>query len=364
MRKRIGVITHYWGNENCGGLLQAHALVYILNSMGYEAEQIAYVQNKKESHSLWHKTKQVVKKIIIASKAGRIQGREFRLFMKSIPHSKIYTHDTISKSNNDYNVFVSGSDQIWNPLLCCDGYFLEFVDKDKIKLSYAASIGLGCLTQEQLTDLKNKLQSFDAISLREKDLVQILSTALSKSVYQVLDPTLLLDKDMWSTVEDKELKPKFDKYILTYFLSGNPAYRQLSEKISTFYGIKIINLPYTFEDSLKNGNNVYNWGPRQFITYINKAEFVITDSFHATAFSIIYHKKFANLQRENIGEQKTSSRINSLYEILGMKSRWVDDVNKIEVLEQDISWATVDNRLKILRESSLQFLRNAISTDL
>lgn len=320
MCKKIGVITHYWGNENCGGLLQAYALVYILNSMGYKAEQISYIQNKKESHNLRHKAKQGIKKLIISRKAGKIQGKEFRMFMEDIPHSKIYTYNTISNSNQEYEVFISGSDQIWNPMLCCDGYFLEFVDKNKKKISYAASIGLSHLTQEQLENLKIKLQSFDAISLREKDLVQILSDVLKKKIYNVLDPTLLLSRRTWNLVEDKDVNPKCGKYILTYFLSGNPVYKQLAEKIADFYGMKIINLPHTFKDSLKNKNNVYNWGPRQFISYINKAEIVLTDSFHATVFSILYHKRFATVQRENSGEEKTTSRINSLYENLGIAS--------------------------------------------
>ncbi|MDO5125579.1 MAG: polysaccharide pyruvyl transferase family protein [Ruminococcus sp.] len=358
---KTGVITKYHNNWNFGGLLQAYALVETLKGLGYEAEQISYVQNKKIP--IKNRLTALARNTVMKIKSHRLVGfyKPYRDFMNEIPHTELYNCKSVSRTNDIYDNFIVGSDQVWNPLLCTDGYFLEFADKHKNIISYAASIGVESLDDRQKDFFAKKLKYFDAVSLREKNLVDTLSEITQKEVVWTPDPTLLLTSDKWENVARRVIDKRTEKpYVLTYLLGGNDEHFRLAETLAQRENLTVINIPFTINDYLKNKNNIHGIGPREFLWLIKNAEYVLTDSFHATVFSILFGVKFGNTIREMNGNPKTSSRIDSLYEMLGISERWVvsdDDFEKIKALPDADG---VEKSLSKVRKTGLEFLTKSL----
>ncbi|MBQ9375993.1 MAG: polysaccharide pyruvyl transferase family protein [Ruminococcus sp.] len=358
---KTGVITKYYNNRNSGGLLQAYALIEALNGLGYDAEQISYVQHKKIP--IKNRLTAFARECVIKAKTHGFFGlyKAPREFMLDIPHTQVYNYKTISKTNDIYDAFITGSDQIWNPLLCTDGYFLEFADKDKTKISYAASIGIESLDDKQKEFFANSAKDFVAISLREKNLVECLSEVLEKQVEWMPDPTLLLSADDWEKAIRKVSDKRTEKpYILTYLLGGNQEHFRLANCLSEKAGVAVINIPFTVNDYLKNKNNIYGIGPREFLWLIKNAEYVLTDSFHATVFSILFNVKFGNTLREMNGNAKTTSRIDSLYEMIDIPDHWIKDENDFDKITALNDTDNVEKRLQEIQNTGLEFLKKSL----
>lgn len=205
----------------------------------------------------------------------------------------------------DYDYYVCGSDQIWNPDMmggvCSDFYFLNFGDNTAKRIAYAASIGKENIETKYLDYFKNSLSTFDALSLREQACKQQLEQLINKPIEVTLDPTLLLSKYEWEKVcaDIEELPP----YLLVYDLSASKEFTDAVNALS-----KKLNLPVVHFRSKKIYNNelkrFFDYGPAEFLSLIKNAEFVFCSSFHGTVFSVIFEKEFLVW---NSG--KTSSRM-------------------------------------------------------
>lgn len=197
--KKVGIITHYYGSQNYGGLLQAYALCKKLNALGYDAEQIQYIhKDVGEPNNAVRKwsTNRIANALKI--RISRVKEKDFfsnmkkrskaiEEFRKNIPHSfEIYSKDTISQSNDLYDAFITGSDQVWNMDWYDEAYFLKFVE-NKPKYSYAASVGTNELTTERKKLFKENLMDYTKISVREKDSVELLQPLTKVEVQYVLD---------------------------------------------------------------------------------------------------------------------------------------------------------------------------------
>ena len=371
--KRNGIITHYYNSKNYGGILQAYAMVRSLLKLNYEAEQLCFdllVPSKKSQPKVTPSIKLIknyifslVKKTI--HKRIRRREKEFKKFELKIPHSKrVYGSDSICECTSDYEVFITGSDQVWNMDWYCKEYFLDFAPDNKQKIAYAASMPNTNLSNEQKKIVYEHLKRFDDISVRERDTAVFLEEITGRKVEWVLDPTLLLTREDWDEVcAESVIK---GKYIFCYFLGTEKSCRKNAKKFAKKMGYKIVTLPHLVKININDlafgDMKLYHISPEQFISLIKYAEYVITDSFHAVVFSNIYQTKYFVFDRTDIGEM--SSRIKNLIYLTGEEFRFcVNQRQNVDYLlsQKDISVSQLSDKILKMREKSIEFLKKNLA---
>ena len=328
----------YYGSQNYGGALQAYALCRALKLMNIEAEQICY--DGKFEHSVKGRLKRMLVsnlnnlELMIRVRINLKEERQAvsKWSLENTPHStKVYTKKNIIDANKIYDCYIAGSDQIWSSAFS-DVYLLSFADKEKKKISYAASLGNKFLTDEMKKRFHHFLSTFSAISVREESAVTLLQACTDNCVHWCLDPTLLLEKKDWDSVCSPRLCQ--EKYMFCYFLGNNNEARLLAKKYAKKQNLKIINLPYLLNkyrraDGDLGDENIYNATPGEFISYIRFADIIFTDSFHASVFSIIYDKRFVAFPR-NVND-KTTGRLHSLTKIFECEDHFCDTNEKVSL---------------------------------
>lgn len=388
--KKIGILTHYYKTKNYGGSLQAYALCKVLNSNGYNAEQICYVLNNNKpvkNKSLKQKIKEaglfgsifkaskvlmrklnIKQSLVLKDKAKNNvtfrQEQAFKSFLENdIPNSKIvYNDENISTCTNNYDAFITGSDQVWNLRWYRPPFFLDFVPSTKIKMSYSASIAMTSLTSSQKHIFKESLKDFKAVSLRECSEIPLISDLSPVKPIYTLDPTLLLDKNEWDSICDKRIID--EDYVFCYFLGNNKKERQIAKKFAKSKNLKLVNIPYagnTNEYFNVNFGDIklYDVSPNKFISLIKHANYVFTDSFHASVFSLIYEKQFFVFNRDKKGSM--NDRIKDLTNLFDVKERFCDFENEnLEYVNslKDIDYSKNLDKFIELKKQSIKFLED------
>ena len=352
---KIGIVT-YHRTLNYGAVMQALATRFVLEEMGHEAYYVDYWPDyHKEMYALFPKHKffkfSLRKKIAFLlsfiknynSKKRRIDN--FEKFFQT----HIYPY--CRPIDNTYDVVVYGSDQIWRkqPVLGTYNPFYFGVNEIKTKhhISYAASMGNLPDNDADKAIIKNLVIHLDRISVRENNLKQFLLSLGVKNVSLSLDPTLLLNSEMWN----KYLPTKKyigEKYALLYFLRSNPFDMNEIKKFTKGIGLKLIVLR-GYADTKETNTNITTSSPYEFVRLIKNADYVFSASFHGLAFSIIYGKQvFASFNTN-------ASRAESLLTPLGMSDRLIDPMSSIPKNAQSIDYEDVRNRITKLRECSLNY---------
>lgn len=354
--KKIGIITFYFNNYNYGGILQAYALEHFLNnklSDDIYAEQICY-DREKVKLPLWDRVLRFIcrgnlkKKLFSRMSKRNIDFSNYsaidRFVRTEINHSnKIYDGRNYTDTQNEYDIFICGSDQIWNPIAIRDAYLLIGITKKKI--SYAASIATGILKLPEHIKLKRSLADFSAISVREDSAKIQLEHLIDKKIVTVVDPVLLLHEDDWNNITSEP--PMKEPYIFTYFL-GTVGESALNYSNKHKNGRKIISIEgLRFDANDKTEAVLKGIGPREFLSLIKNAEEIWTDSFHALTFSIIFERQFRVFSREG-GNSDMSERIRDLLELVNLSP-----------LEQT-SFVEAKRILEQKKEQSINFLYKAI----
>lgn len=342
LTKKIAIVTIV--TVNFGNRLQNYALQNVLEKMKYSVYTLRRCEEKKEVTE-YLKT--------IAQTALRTKGSKFKRFNSNIHFAEdVVTRDEFPKDLADrYDYFISGSDQVWNPYYDfvageCD--FLAFA-RDEQKISYAASFGVSTLPVERKNEVAKKIKQFKAVSVREKQGAKIVGDLTGKSAVVVLDPTLLLDENDWQKVEKKSFCQPKRKYVFVYCLGEiSIRLRKKIEELSKIYEI------FDVRKIQKNGKEL-PVGPAEFLSLLRNAEIILTDSFHATVFSVIYHKRFVTFNRSGLN---MNSRIESLAELIGEKKR-INQYGDLDC-EAEIDYNNVDAAIEKEREKSLAFLEKAL----
>ena len=231
---KIGIVSMFYNSTNYGGILQAYALTKVLSVKGIKAEQILY--SHESAYTLIHRMKITANKALNVMKNIRYLDVKVKILKRIayvrqaskilVPHSKkVYSEKNIfSCLENGYDVFVTGSDQVWGRYW--PAYFLEFVPDKYKKIAYAVSIGKSKIEQNQLKQIVRSTKNFYSISVRESNIKEQLSQYIDKDINLVLDPTLLLDQNEWDTIcSDKLIN---DRYIFCYFLGDDIKIRNIA----------------------------------------------------------------------------------------------------------------------------------------
>lgn len=368
--KKVGVITFQFAN-NYGAVLQTYALVETIKQYGVYVEVINFVPTKLASpYALFPDIRSMVSskgikytiRLMLSRAwnirrvAKRIRGfNRFRHSQLNLTSKKFKTANKLNNLEEKFDFYITGSDQVWNPSfftkLSTYPYFLDFAPVTTKKISYAASIG------EKVDKVYHKiysdqLNSFDYISVREESAKKFLDRIIGKDIEVTLDPTLLLDRDTWSNIETpKKVK---DKYILVYNLVNDPLIIELANKLSTENKYKIIS--YSKKSQFENWHSSFaSLSPNEFLSLFANAELVITNSFHGTAFALVYNKLFYTIPHPVRG-----SRMIDLLTKLDLKYQIVTKKEDFQNLNKEIDYDKINKELSYLRDKSLAFIEKAL----
>lgn len=375
---RIGVFTFH-KPINYGSVLQAWALQTVLKDNGYYSEIIDYEPKElKHIYEISIKDargfKRTVKKALAFRKSADLQRSKFDEFIKNnicISESQYYYDSDFTRIANEYDVLITGSDQVWNTnILDCDPiFFLPFPFAGK-KIAYACSVNEGCVNDRFKEEwLKKWLHQYDFISIREARGVDKVNMFLgsTKRVYNTLDPTLLLTPEEYSSLIGNRIVA--EKYIFLYNMwtkrDGIDAAKFISKKM----GLPVYTLTNQMDlirisKYTMNGIRVdiEHTGPKDFLNYIFYSEFVLTDSFHGTALSIAFNKQFFSLNRHvNKGTYKNDERLMSILSHELLKERFVtlEDIKSVDY-EKTIDYEKINRYFESMRAQSLTWLIEAI----
>ena len=382
-KSKVGIVTLYHGNYNFGGLLQAYALPTALEKyLGVSAEQIDYVFKP-----VFSKEKNTVSVLKIINSAGFMffqilnknnlnkRKKAFEQFIIDIPHSdRVYGYDNISEALKVYNTFICGGDQIWidckkMPWFRVEDsrvFTLRFVPEEVKKISYAPSMAVLELTDGFKKEFCIGLNRLDWVSVREKRSLPVLKALTDKPVTVAVDPVLLLKESDW--LKALNYSPKKERYILCYLLSDSIEQRKAVKKISEELNCRVITFPHILHNIVRKCDlffgdiRDYSSGPREFVGLIKNAEFVITDSFHACVFSMIFKTPFAVFERGKIGEKgNMNSRIYDFLEEYHLENRLVTEQELTEMKEiPKVDFTYAHEHWEKRREESLEYLENAL----
>lgn len=365
---KIGILTQPL-LKNYGGILQAYALQKVLKEMGHE---VWLIQRSVHSHSffLWLKNTiyNVVKYCLGRKKYKWLYRRtedvlyvSMQLFIDEyiIPKtSKIYSSKGLRQDymQQHYDAYVVGSDQVWRPKYspCQTDFFLGFLPMKTsvIRLSYAASFGTDKweYSDKLSAQCGTLLQYFDGVSVREASAIALCQSKFNyDNVQQVLDPTLLLDREDYEFLAESNLREKNSKKLFCYILDDNLDLEMLRQKLS--HQLECDSFTISFTD-----NNTQIPSPKLWLRAFKDADYVLTDSFHGCVFSIIFNVPFVVLGNEERGQ----TRFHSLLSLFGLEDRLVCETSFERItsfLRKDINWDIVNQKRFELKGKSFEFLQ-------
>ena len=379
-------------------MLQAYATQMALDKLGYENETInisGFNSEMKKAKMLYFAKASLTSDILL-SKAGmaknvlikrvsrskyatnsKIRAEKFDSFSKAkfrlsrIYHSKAELGDVCPEK---YSAVVVGSDQLWLPgNIAADYYTLNFVPKTVNTIAYATSFGQSSLPKDSVEKASVFLKKIRHIGVREESGQKLVKQLTGRSVPVICDPTLLFTGDEWMSIQVNKPIVK-GRYILCYFLGNNPPHREFAKRLKAETGCTIIALThldeYVKSDEGYADSTPYDIDPADFLNLIRNAEYVCTDSFHCSVFSILYERQFFTFRRYSRNtKQSTNSRLDTLFHLTGISGRLLTGNEEIrDCLKIDTNYELVHKKLQLIREESYNYLKTALqderSTDL
>lgn len=355
--KKIAIIT-LCGNMNYGNKLQNLALQEALKKRRFVVETI---WNADSNHKTFKESVLLnfikIKKIFKFKKnIYKLEKERKKKFINFNNKYLNYSTFEISKNKENYEIaksydyFFVGSDQVWNyndPTFS-DIYFLGFSPEKNKNYSYAASFGIDEIPSEYENLYKDKIKNFKKISVREKNGKNFLKKIGYKAEY-VLDPTMLFNANDWNRILKIEEKRIIEeKYVLVYFLSEDESFYKKISDYCNEKKFRIINI-FDYNDEY------YVTDPVDFVNLVKNAEFIFTDSFHSTVFSIIYHKNFIVFNRKSSNKNITNSRMDNLLDALGLNDRKFKNEKSIKDYES-LPYAECEKKLEDFKIISNEFI--------
>lgn len=360
---KIAIITFHC-SYNYGSALQAFALKTLLEKKEYKVNIIDFIYKKDFEQyrlfrtNIYYKKPKAFIADILFLKQNYKRKKNFKIFAKkyfNLTNKKYYSSEDMKELNNEFDIFICGSDQIWN-LDCTQGvepaYFLKFANRDKLKIAYAPSLAHVKFAKNYDEDLKKAIKDLDYISVREESTLPLIQPLTEKKVSVVLDPTLLLDQKDYELIISQNKNES--EYIFVYMLEYSAELVKYCNEFSSKKGIKVIYIASNKFSGIK-GKNAFGIGPDKFLKYIKEAKYIITNSFHATVFSIIFNKKFVTFTTK-----RSSSRMVDLLDSLGISERIYNEKFNID---KDIDYDMVQENLIDMRKISLEYLSKALKRE-
>ena len=386
----VGLVTCYF-HPNYGSMLQAYATQKIMEEWNVPCENICidglkgeieqskvqfYLRQVNNPQVLSGTIVRIIKKKVYQKALKKTLGRNLKIrnacfqnFVKKnfIVSRRYDSKQQLTEASKQYSAVVVGSDQLWLPSnIEADYYTLNWVPDDVPKIAFSTSFGTSFLPKKQQGMAKQFLNRFQAISVREETGKKMIQEYAGLDVPVVCDPTLLFNGEDWMCIQKKAPIVK-DKYILCYFLGNNKEDRQFAQRLREYTGYKIVALlhldEYIKADNEYADETPYDIGPGELLNLIRNAEYIVTDSFHGSVFSIIYKKRFFTSRRvRKEGILCTNNRLDSLFDKLGVEGRLIDGSENVEeCLKRTVDYNKVHSNLNALVTESKEYLRNALN---
>lgn len=386
----VALVTCYF-HPNYGSMLQAYATQKIMEEWNVPCENICidglkgeieqskvqfYLRQVNNPQVLSGTIVRIVKKKVYQKALKKTLGRNLKIrnacfqnFVKKnfIVSRRYDSKQQLTEASKQYSAVVVGSDQLWLPSnIEADYYTLNWVPDDVPKIAFSTSFGTSFLPKKQQGMAKQFLNRFQAISVREETGKKMIQEYAGLDVPVVCDPTLLFNGEDWMCIQKKAPIVK-DKYILCYFLGNNKEDRQFAQRLREYTGYKIVALlhldEYIKADNEYADETPYDIGPGELLNLIRNAEYIVTDSFHGSVFSIIYKKRFFTSRRvRKEGILCTNNRLDSLFDKLGVEGRLIDGSENVEeCLKRTVDYDKVHSNLNALVTESKEYLRNALN---
>lgn len=389
--KKTYIASCYF-KHNYGSMLQAYATQEFLdeNKIKNYTFDVSYLEDFKQGKLKYYKT-QIFSYSFYKAKLGMIKlkikrklnrklnknlkkrDQMFQQFQDEYFHltDAFKSYDEMNKfcSDNAANVIV-GSDQLWLPVNVIAKYYtLDFVPDNVNKVSYSTSFGISSISKKYEKNYKNFLQRINKISVREETGRKIVNGLVGVQCSVVCDPTMLLNTSQWEKIIDKEPIYK-EKYILCYFLGKEKKHRLFAEKLKKITGFKIVSINHC-DEFVKYSDHMadfvpYDIGPKEWLNLIKNAEYICTDSFHGSLFSILFNKRFFTFRRyPNKSKFSTNSRLDTLLNIAGYGNSIFDGQESILDIKKAINkifdYNEINKKIDEYRIKSREFLLNSLT---
>lgn len=363
---KIGILT-FPSSISYGAVLQMYALYHAVNELGYSVDVINYHNPYMRAYKHITHGKKPSLKTKINNVTRRFMHKrlykEFKKFemtkMTKYPKKVTSSHSDLVKMSPRYDAVLCGSDQVWNPDITDSdmSYFLDFCGENTRRISYAPSFGVVDFKDKFTADIKKELEKFYAVSVREEQGREYLKTVIDREVTLVSDPTFLVPREHWNSVEKEHPLAKGD-YILYYTIRSSHTLIKHAAELSKKTGCKLIIVGGNSIQKRKNKNKMIDYAvdasPGEWLYLVRHAKYVVTNSFHGTAFSIIFRRNFY-LECSSY----TNSRLEHITGMLGLSDRIVkkDD----DIIPSAIDYSKNEEKLAELTESSMNYLKNSLS---
>lgn len=378
--KKIGILTFHRAC-NYGAVLQCYALNKTLEQLGGSPTTIDYFPSyfrtryypTLEAFSIWHIKSWLRHKKIVELKETR--NRKFEQFAEKELNLHPGTAHNLQElqeiiQNSDIRTWISGSDQVWSDT-CAKfdpAFFLHLeLPANSAKYSYAASFGFNQLPEQLQVEYKKRLEGYKHYSVREKSGVDIIKQLQLGNAAEHCDPTLLLKADDWQKIasEPKQTEP----YILIYHVKKPDLLLKKAAELRKATGLNVVYLSSYFSHTTISGKQykkyrytpVMESSPQDFVTLFANAKYVITNSFHGTVFSILFHKNFWS--QLHLTDGKVNERVKNLLDKVSITNRWIVD-ESTPLQENAIDWESVDRRVDAMRTQAKSYLSDIIQETL
>lgn len=341
--------------KNYGAVLQAYSLFRYFEDQGYDTKVIDFspdsLINRYRIVSKADSIKGIAKNIV-AIPTYRPISVKFQKFNYFKEHKMNLTgrytsYDALCQESwGRDEVFVTGSDQVFNPVRLSDeqkAFYLDFVPAENYKFSYAASFGERSIPEEKKKQICASLESFNRLSVREERGIENVHSVTDKCVVEVLDPVFLNTADFWSKVEKEYILPKQD-YILYYRLMNRKDSDALAAEIQNKLGLKMLVVTQGLFKADGTSKVLYDVGPEELLYLFRNCKYAITDSFHGVAFSVIYNKQFTFVDKS----PATNGRGLNLMTRIGIRNG------------EPVDYTAVNKKLGLLKEESIQYLESCL----
>lgn len=374
---KTGLITFHHAHHY-GAQLQAYALMKAINDTGADCEIINYVRpDTTEGNRLFKKG--LTARALLSNANTLVNYRQLKTRYERFESfvnddmklsEKFYnSYEELLKDAPGYDVYVCGSDQIWNPLIFKENtydpaFFADFAKSGR-RIAYAPSFGITEIPEDKREDLRRYLGRFDCLSVREKQGEKIICDVAGRDSVTVLDPTLLLTGDEWSEYSEA---PVFkEPYMLCYFISYPGRYSGYVKALSEKNGLPVVSLCGARRVVPQTEHTVLDAGPREFLGLFRNASMVCTDSFHGTVFSITFKKDFYSFASALTSEKTVNSRLYNILEKLGLVDRILSSdmgisnfISRLNDGKYLSDYAPVYEALRIEREMSYKYLKDSL----
>lgn len=397
MNKKVAIITWTRG-VNYGTILQAYSTCSTLQKHGFDAVLLddstvteefkaACAQNghnekvQHSAHSVPNRLTYYINKfkkaaVVLSSPKKYRAYKNQRTFERASSNKKQafikfkseylklsppFSMSDYNKIGNEYDAFVCGSDQIWTVRSKPEYfyYYLGFTDPSKLRIAYAPCIGDNDIPDFARADIVKLVKRFDFVAMRDDHGARLISSALGRTVPTVLDPVLLKTSEEWKN--ELSLEKTNEKYLLCYILGTHKWYDSYITALSKELGLPLRWIPVNPEQAEFLDGDVSPCGPKEFVELLCNAEYVCTDSYHATLFSILFGKQFTVLERYSNDENSQNERFYSLFKMLGINKTIISEKMFGKSDTYELEYDIIRSNLTEKRRKSLDYLLTSLN---